>query len=124
MIWSLAWGEVDKHQNLIPHPPLGACSLQLVPLQAPADSISLPVLLPTLSGFGYKFIFIKKKKVLMYSVLLFLSPLECVSILGNRAKVAAAIYSRGRCVDLSASSLGWARGCLPEGGQGVPCNQR
>lgn len=62
MIWSLAWGEVDKHQNLlIPHPPLGACSLQLVPLQAPADSISLPVLLPTLSGFGYKFIFIKKK---------------------------------------------------------------
>lgn len=39
--WSLAWGEVEKHQNLlVPPPPAGACILWLVPLQLPADSIS------------------------------------------------------------------------------------
>lgn len=54
-----------------------------------------------------------KKKELVYSVLLFLSPLRCVAILGNGAKVAAAIYSRGRCMDPGAHSLVW--GCLPQG---------
>lgn len=61
--WSLAWGEVKKHQNLlVPPPPAGACILRLVPLQLPADGISLAVWLPTLGGFGYKFIFMVKKK--------------------------------------------------------------
>lgn len=63
MTWSLAWGEVEKHQNLpVPHPSGGACSPRLVPLKVPAESISSAVLLPTSGGFGYKFIFIKKKK--------------------------------------------------------------
>jgi len=53
----------------------------------------------------------------MYSVLLFLSPLQYVAILGSGAKVAAAIYSKGRCVDPGARRLGWAWGCLHEGGQ-------
>ena len=127
MTWSLAQGEVEKHQNLlVAHPRPGACSLQLVPLQVPADSVPSAVLLLTLGGFGYKFIFIKKKKKkeLKYSVLLFLSPLQRVSILGNGAKAAAAIYSRGRCVDPGARGLGWAWGCLTEGGKDAPCNQR
>lgn len=69
----------------------------------------------------------EKKKKLVYSVLLFLSPLECVAILGNGAKVAAAIYSRGRCMDPGAHSWPWAWGFLPQGdikhavGGGVLC---
>lgn len=68
-----------------------------------------------------------KKKELVYSVLLFLSPLECVAILGNGAKVAAAIYSRGRCMDPGAHSWPRAWGFLPQGdikravGGGVLC---
>lgn len=42
--WRLAWGEGKKHQNLlVPPPPAGACILWLVPLQLPADGISLAV---------------------------------------------------------------------------------
>lgn len=102
---------MEKHQN--PLPPIW----YLQPSSgSPAESIFLAVLLPALGDFGYKFIFILKKKELMYSVLLFLSPLQCAAILGNRAKVTAAIYSRGRYMDLDARSLGWAWGRLPKGG--------
>lgn len=42
--WILAWGEVKKLQNLlVPPPPPDACILRLVPLQLPADGISLAV---------------------------------------------------------------------------------
>lgn len=101
--WTMSWGKVEKHQNLlVPHPPPGACILPLVPLQMPADSISSAGLLPTLRGFGYKSVFININTELMCSVLLFLSPLPCVAILGSGTKVSAAIYSRGRCTMPSA----------------------
>lgn len=76
-----------------------------------------------LGCFGYYFIFIYiyKTYVQCFSVL---SPLQCVSILGDGAKVAAAIYIRERCMDPGTCSVGWAQGCLPEGFKGLFCKQR
>lgn len=96
--WTISQGESEKASNPSRSSPPTRC---LHP-SFPAHSISSAGLLPTLRGFGYKFIFIDRKSELMYSVLLSLSPLQCVSILGSGTKVSAAIYSRGRCTMPSA----------------------